>query len=70
MCAISDFLLVNEKTVEWCERTLTDFTHVANTKKNIKTNTMVKVLSHHSTVFSFSNKKSDIAHIEPMIIEE
>ena len=22
MCAISDFLLVNEKTVEWCERTL------------------------------------------------
>ena len=22
MCAISDFLLLNEKTVEWCERTL------------------------------------------------
>ena len=32
--------------------------------------TLFKVLSHHSTVFSFSNKKSDIAHIEPMIIEE
>ena len=30
----------------------------------------LKVLSHHSTVFSFTNKKSDIAHIEPMIIEE
>ena len=24
MCAISDFLLLNEKTVEWCERTLTE----------------------------------------------
>ena len=27
MCAISDFLLLNEKTVEWCERTLTAFEH-------------------------------------------